>query len=69
MDIAQMMLRYRAKHNISQREFAQRAGLALQTVNSIENRLQRPTPLTVEKIKIVIEEENENDTIRDQRAD
>jgi len=56
MDIREEMLRYRAKNSISQKEFARRAGLSEQTVNSVENGLQNPTALTVTKIKLVIEE-------------
>lgn len=58
MDIREEILRYRAKHNISQKEFARRAKLSEQTVNSVENGLQTPTALTVAKIKLVTDEQN-----------
>lgn len=57
MDISRAILEYRAKHSISQREFARRAQLSEQTVNSVENGLQNPTALTVAKIERVINEE------------
>lgn len=53
MDIREEMLKYRAIHGISQKEFARRAKLAEQTVNSVENGLQRPSALTVAKIRLL----------------
>lgn len=54
MNIADEMLRYRARERISQKEFAKRCGLSLQTVNSVENGKQTPGKLTIEKIKLAI---------------
>lgn len=59
-NLAEDMVRYRAMHRINQTELAKRCGLSLQTVNSIENGLQSPSRLTVEKIKLVIYEEGED---------
>lgn len=56
MDIGKRILEYRVEHGISQKEFARRARLSEQTVNSVENGLQHPTALTVGKIEKVIEE-------------
>lgn len=50
------MLDFRARHKISMREFAARAGVTLQTVYAIENGLQKPTRTTERKIRIVLEE-------------
>lgn len=51
------MILYRAKHNISQTELAERCGVTLQTINSIENGKQNPSKLTLAKIKNVVETE------------
>ena len=59
MEIGKKILRYRAKHRISQREFANLCGLSVMTVNYIENGLQDPSKITLEKIKIVLEEDDE----------
>lgn len=55
MDIANKMLEYRAKHNLSQSKFAELCGITTQTVNSIENGIQTPSKLTETKIKLVVE--------------
>lgn len=61
MDIVSEIVAYRARHNISQEEFARRAKLSKQTINSIENGLQNPTQLTIAKIKLLIDsDEKEN---------
>lgn len=51
------MILYRARHNISQTELAERCGVTLQTINSIENGKQNPSKLTLAKIKNVVENE------------
>lgn len=56
-DIANKMLEYRAKHNLSQAKFGELCGITTQTVNAIENGLQSPSKLTETKIKLVIEKE------------
>ena len=50
------MLTYRAKHRMTQRDFAEKAGISLQTVCSVENARQTPTKITLEKIRLVLEE-------------
>lgn len=59
-ELRNAMLRYRAKHSISQRELARRCGLSLQTVNSVENGTQNPSRLTAEKIRILLEQDDKN---------
>ena len=56
-DLQMLMIKYRAKENISQRELARRANVAPQTVNSIENGLQDPSKRTEMKIRLLIEGE------------
>ena len=55
-DLMKKMVEYRAKENISQKELARRVGVTLQTINAIENGLQKPSKLTEMKICLVVEE-------------
>ena len=65
MGIREQMVRYRAEHDIGQRELARLCGLSTTTINSVENGLQEPTELTKMKIKLVIEggKDNGKDTL------
>lgn len=54
-ELIKKMIEYRARENISQKEFARRVGVSLQTINSIENGLQEPSKLTEAKIYLTIE--------------
>ena len=56
MTLQEMMVQYRAKHDLSQEKLAKLCGLSLQTVNSVENGLQNPSKLTEQKIRLVVEE-------------
>ena len=58
-DIVRRMLAYRAKYNLSQEEFAERAQLSLMTVNAVENSRRTPTALTRAKIERVLEDKKE----------
>lgn len=49
------MLMFRAKHNMSQKEFADMCGLTRATIWNAESGKSNPTPLTKAKIKAVIE--------------
>lgn len=57
-DLAKKILAYRAKYNISARQFAEKCKLSLQTVYSIENGLQHPNKLTRLKIENVLKGEH-----------
>ena len=59
-DIGQRMVEYRAKHNISQEEFAIKAHVCLMTVNHVENGKREPTKLTRAKIEQIIKEDEQN---------
>lgn len=64
MTLQEKMVLYRARERISQTELAERCGLTLQTINSIENGKQSPSKTTLVKIMDVIEgfgKEKEND--------
>ena len=54
--LAEQMIEYRAKERISQKELANRVGVSLQTINSIENSMQEPSKVTKAKIELVIKE-------------
>lgn len=53
-ELAKSMIEYRAKERISQKELAERVGVSVQTINSIENGLQDPSKVTEAKINLVI---------------
>lgn len=52
--LAERILEYRAKHNISAKKFAEKCKLSLQTVYSIENGVQTPSKITRLKIENVL---------------
>lgn len=53
------MIMYRAKHKLSQPEFAEKAGVSVQTVCHIETGQQKPSKITVAKIRLAMQEEKE----------
>lgn len=54
-DIQSKMLVYRAKHNISQDEFAKLCHISKQTVCYVENGKQKPSKITIQKILNVVD--------------
>lgn len=60
MTLQEEMVRYRAKQKISQTELARRCGVTVQTINSVENGTQTPSKLTETKIRLVLEEAEQN---------
>lgn len=59
MDLGKAILTYRAKNRLSVRAMADRCGVSTQTIYHIENGLQSPGRITAEKIRLVVEgEEN-----------
>ena len=58
--LAEKMLNYRARHNISQTTLAKLCCVSVQTINSIEQCRQEPSALTRQKIlNIVLKKEND----------
>lgn len=55
--LAERILEYRAKHDMSAKEFAMKCKLSLQTIYSIENGLQTPSKITKLKIEKVLKED------------
>lgn len=69
MTLSDRIVRYRARHKLSQREFAKKVGLSLQTVNSIETGQQEPSRVTVAKIDLLLEEDERKDAEDDGSKD
>lgn len=59
MKLSQEILKYRAVHNISQQEMANRCNVTKQTIFNIEHEIQDPTALTQAKIRMVIGKEGD----------
>lgn len=55
--LGERILEYRARHNISQEDFANLAKVNVMTINSIENDKRKQTKLTISKIEMVLREE------------
>lgn len=53
------ILRYRAKHNMSQEDFANLAQVNVMTINTIETGKRKPTQLTEAKIEMVLRKDVE----------
>lgn len=56
MSLKDEILRYRARENLSQVDFAARVGLSKTTIVSIELGRQKPTQRTETKIRMLLEE-------------
>lgn len=57
MTLQELMIQYRAKNGLSQEKLARLCNLSTQTINSVENGLQKPSRLTEEKIRLVVKGE------------
>lgn len=53
------ILRYRARHNMSQEDFANLAQVNVMTINTIETGKRKPTQLTEAKIEMVLRKDVE----------
>lgn len=58
-ELSDAMTLYRAKHRLSQTEFAKKCGLTVQTVCSIETEQQSPSRVTLAKIMLVLDSDKE----------
>lgn len=56
MTLMEMMVRYRAKHDMTQKELADECKVSVVTINAVERGLQTPSALTEAKIRLVVEE-------------
>lgn len=59
--LQERMINYRARERISQTEMANRCGVTLQTINSIENGKQNPSKTTLIRILSVLNEGGNKD--------
>lgn len=55
-ELSNKILDYRAKHNISQNDFAKLCNISQQTACNVENGVQKPSKITLKKILNVIGE-------------
>lgn len=56
MTLSELMVKYRAKHDVTMREASEKAGIALQTWMYVERNLQSPSRRTEQKIRLLVEE-------------
>ncbi len=56
-ELIDKMVMYRAKHQLTQQEMADKIGVSLMTLNQIEVGKQIPSRITVAKIQIVLDED------------
>lgn len=59
MTLQERMIEYRAKNDITQRELAEKVGVSVQTINSVENGTQTPAKVTQAKIELVVGKDKE----------
>ena len=60
MTLVEKMVGFRAKNRMSQRDLANLSGVSLQTINSVEQGIQKPSRVTEAKILMAIKEYEEN---------
>lgn len=60
MSLRERILQYRARHNMSQEDFANKCQVNVMTINTVETGKRKPTPLTVAKIEMVLRKDEEN---------
>lgn len=49
-ELGSKILQYRAEHNLSQKEFADKCNITVQTACNIENGIYNPSKITLKKI-------------------
>ena len=55
-ELSRKIIEYRAKHNLSQVEFAKLCNISTQTACNVENGIQVPSKLTLQKILNIVGE-------------
>jgi len=60
MSLGERILEYRARHNLSQEEFANLVQVNVMTINAIENNKRKPLRKTAKKIEMIIKESENN---------
>lgn len=59
--LGERILEYRARHNLSQEDFANLVQVNVMTINAIENNKRQPLKTTAMKIEMILKGEAEND--------
>lgn len=57
-DLANRLIKHRAKYRLTQKELADRCGVSAQTISCIERGYQKPNKVTLAKIEMVVGGEN-----------
>jgi DNA-binding XRE family transcriptional regulator len=57
MTLQDQMIAYRAKNGLTQADLAKKCGLSTMTINQIENGYQKPSKVTLAKIRFVVGKE------------
>lgn len=57
-NFCEKIISYRAKHNLSGKEFAEMCKITVQTLYNVENGIQSPSKLTVRKIINAMNDKN-----------
>ena len=60
MELGEKILEYRARHGLSQEEFANLAQVNVMTINAIENKKRKPLRITAKRIEMILQEDEEN---------
>ena len=55
-ELSRKIIEYRAKHNMSQEAFAKLCNVTPQTLCNVENGVQKPSKLTLQKILNIVGE-------------
>ena len=58
MELKDKMIRYRAKHKLSQKAFADLVGVSTQTICTVETGQQTPKATTKAMIEMILEKED-----------
>ncbi len=60
MELGEKILEYRARHGLSQEEFANLVQVNVMTINAIENGKRKPLRITIKRIEMILQEDKEN---------
>lgn len=66
MKLKEAIVMYRAKANISMRQFADRCGVTMQTIYNIESVGQKPSRVTRAKIMLVLGDQYDVDDVEEE---
>ena len=60
-ELANMLVRYRAKYRLTQKELAKQGGVSTMTISNIERNIQKPNRVTLIKVLMVVGEGEKNE--------